>query len=136
MVELETKADGRLYLPVEIQGKAVSGLLDSGAATSVVGRRGWAKLSDVSYLGATEWKKLQESGVKLEKSPINMIKVANGERCPVLGRLNALMEVGVFSRLESAGLTINFDKSHFCREELKYLGYVVIIRYNTSPVQL
>ena len=31
----------------------------------------------------------------------------------------------VLSRLESAGLTINLEKSKFCRQELKYLGYVV-----------
>lgn len=31
----------------------------------------------------------------------------------------------VMSRFEKANLTINFEKSYFCREELKYLGYVV-----------
>lgn len=31
----------------------------------------------------------------------------------------------VLSRLEKAGLTINLDKSKFCRSELKYLGFVV-----------
>ena len=31
----------------------------------------------------------------------------------------------VLSRLEKAGLTINLEKSKFCRKELKYLGFVV-----------
>lgn len=31
----------------------------------------------------------------------------------------------VFSRLEKAGLTLNKNKSKFCRAELKYLGYIV-----------
>lgn len=31
----------------------------------------------------------------------------------------------VFQRLERAGLTLNKEKSKFCRSELKYLGYVV-----------
>lgn len=31
----------------------------------------------------------------------------------------------VLSRLEAAGLTVNLSKCHFCRSELKYLGYVV-----------
>lgn len=37
----------------------------------------------------------------------------------------------VFDRLESAGLTLNREKSKFCRSELKYLGYVVN-RYGIS----
>lgn len=36
----------------------------------------------------------------------------------------ALLEK-VLARLEAAKLTINFEKSQFCREELRYLGYVV-----------
>lgn len=35
-----------------------------------------------------------------------------------------LMEL-VLNKLETAGLTINFDKCKFCRSELKYLGYIV-----------
>lgn len=31
----------------------------------------------------------------------------------------------ILDRLMEAGLTINFDKCHFCRPELKYLGYLV-----------
>jgi len=31
----------------------------------------------------------------------------------------------VFRRLKTANLTINFDKCHFCKPSLKYLGYVV-----------
>ncbi|CAB3232120.1 unnamed protein product [Arctia plantaginis] len=31
----------------------------------------------------------------------------------------------VYQRLKDAGLTINMQKSHFCRSELKYLGYYV-----------
>uniref|UniRef100_A0A1Y1N3D6 RNA-directed DNA polymerase n=1 Tax=Photinus pyralis TaxID=7054 RepID=A0A1Y1N3D6_PHOPY len=31
----------------------------------------------------------------------------------------------VFDRLQAAGLVVNRDKCHFCRPELKYLGYVV-----------
>lgn len=31
----------------------------------------------------------------------------------------------VFARLFDAGLTVNFEKSQFCRPELKYLGYIV-----------
>lgn len=31
----------------------------------------------------------------------------------------------IMSRLELAGLTINFEKCRFCRKELKYLGYIV-----------
>jgi len=31
----------------------------------------------------------------------------------------------ILSRLEKAGLTINFDKCRFCRSELKFLGYMV-----------
>lgn len=31
----------------------------------------------------------------------------------------------VFSRLRKAKLTVSFDKCHFCRPELKYLGYVI-----------
>lgn len=31
----------------------------------------------------------------------------------------------VLSRLEAASLTVNLAKCHFCRDELKYLGYVV-----------
>jgi len=31
----------------------------------------------------------------------------------------------ILGRLEAAGLTINFEKSQFCRDSLKYLGYVV-----------
>jgi alpha-acetolactate decarboxylase len=37
--------------------------------------------------------------------------------------LNLLAEVG--RRLTSAGLTINIEKSEFCRKEIKYLGYVI-----------
>lgn len=31
----------------------------------------------------------------------------------------------VFNRLQKAGLTVRREKCNFCREELKYLGYVV-----------
>lgn len=31
----------------------------------------------------------------------------------------------VLTRLKKAGLTLNWDKSHFCRDELRYLGYIV-----------
>lgn len=31
----------------------------------------------------------------------------------------------VFSRLKSAGLTLSKEKCQFCRNELRYLGYVV-----------
>lgn len=31
----------------------------------------------------------------------------------------------VFERLSTAGLTVNRDKCHFCKPQLKYLGYVV-----------
>ncbi|KAK9752584.1 Reverse transcriptase (RNA-dependent DNA polymerase) [Popillia japonica] len=31
----------------------------------------------------------------------------------------------VINRIHAAGLTLNRDKCKFCREELKYLGYVV-----------
>lgn len=37
--------------------------------------------------------------------------------------LDTLKEV--FQRLRDDGLTINFEKSHFCKPQLKYLGYVV-----------
>jgi Reverse transcriptase (RNA-dependent DNA polymerase) len=31
----------------------------------------------------------------------------------------------VFTRLASAGLKVNVTKSHFCRDELQYLGYLI-----------
>lgn len=31
----------------------------------------------------------------------------------------------ILDRLMEAGLTINFDKCHFCLPELKYLGYII-----------
>lgn len=43
----------------------------------------------------------------------------------------------VFLRLKEAGLTINLKKCEFCKDELKYLGYVVDAKgLRTDPVKL
>ncbi|KAK3928366.1 DNA damage-inducible protein 1 [Frankliniella fusca] len=85
--------DGRMYMPIEIHGRDFSGLLDSGANRSIVGRRGWAKLSDVSFMGGAEWDRLKEEGVTLSESAVTAVRVANGERCPVLGRVDLPVRV-------------------------------------------
>ncbi|KAK3916760.1 Transposon Tf2-9 polyprotein [Frankliniella fusca] len=80
-------------MPVEIHGKCFEGLLDSGANASLVGRRGWAKLADVSFMGGTEWERLKKEGVTLSKSTVTAVRVANNQKCPVLGRVDLPIRV-------------------------------------------
>lgn len=43
----------------------------------------------------------------------------------------------VFQRLKEAGLTVNLKKCEFCKEELKYLGYIVDSKgLRTDPVKI
>ncbi|KAK3917306.1 Transposon Ty3-I Gag-Pol polyprotein, partial [Frankliniella fusca] len=81
-------------MPIEIHGKCFNGLLDSGANRSFIGRRGWAKLADMSFMGAAEWEKLRNDGVTLSQSTIRSVRVANGENCPVIGSVIVPVLVG------------------------------------------
>lgn len=65
------KNDPRPYLKVNIHGLNFFGLLDSGASQTVIGRSGWDKLKGLNV-------------VNLEKNS-SLVKVANGNRCNVLG---------------------------------------------------
>ena len=68
---LPAKNDPRPYLEVSVHGLNFVGLLDSGASQTVIGRSGWDKLKDLSV-------------IHLEKNT-SLVKVANGNRCNVLG---------------------------------------------------
>lgn len=62
--------DGRLYFPVRVEKLCFQGLYDSGAACSVIGRKGW--------------KRLENRVGELETSN-SVVSVADGRTCEVLG---------------------------------------------------
>ncbi|KAK3923856.1 Activity-regulated cytoskeleton associated protein 2 [Frankliniella fusca] len=68
---IEDGEDSRMYLPVEIFGVCYFGLLDCGATRSIIGKRGWNKLSSLK--------------VPLLSTPWAAVKVANQQRCSVIG---------------------------------------------------
>lgn len=90
-VEIEVGNDGRLYAVIEIYGIKFCGLLDSGATKSFLGGKAWRQLctNKVSILGKDGWDSLQKSGVQLMKCKTSHVKVADGSKCPVLGRVDA-----------------------------------------------
>lgn len=47
--------------------------------------------------------------------------------CVTRGEFSEHLELldRVYEKLQQAGLTVNIEKSHFCRDELDYLGYKV-----------
>lgn len=63
--------DERPYLNVDVLGRKLLGLLDSGASTTVIGSQGWTLLKDL--------------GLKLETGQKLTCRVANGQRCEALG---------------------------------------------------
>lgn len=70
----QVQGDERPYVTVSIFGQKFLGFLDSGASRTVVGGKGWNVLQKLSL-------------VKLEKSNLNNVTVANGENCVCLGIL-------------------------------------------------
>lgn len=84
-IDFELGKDGRMYLAVELYGKMYYGLLDSGATVTVMGRKGWEKL--------------ERLGVQLAPSWYEAVKVANGQRCPVLGQVDISITVEGRTRL-------------------------------------
>lgn len=66
--------DRRPYLEVEVLGRPILGLLDSGATCTIV--------------GASGWKFLENLGLKLLPSDGQSCTVANGETCYVLGKVS------------------------------------------------
>ncbi|KAK3931685.1 Activity-regulated cytoskeleton associated protein 1, partial [Frankliniella fusca] len=92
VIEVDVLPDGRLYVLIEIYGVDFFGLLDSGATVSTVGGKAWNKLNSsnrTSIIGRDSWNKLQNSQLQLAPSITKHVKVANGQTCPVLGRLDA-----------------------------------------------
>lgn len=63
-------SDGRLYLTVQILGRPLKGLLDSGASRSILGSSGWLLVQKLGF-------KLQPTDIK--------VQVANGASCRVEG---------------------------------------------------
>ncbi|KAK3932330.1 Retroviral-like aspartic protease 1, partial [Frankliniella fusca] len=91
-VDVEVLGDGRLYVPINIYGVQCFGLLDSGATVSTIGGKAWHKITSfikIFILGGESWERLQRSDVKLMECSTKHVKVANGQACPVLGRVDA-----------------------------------------------
>lgn len=65
--------DERPYLKVEVFGRVLLGLLDSGASRTILGGRGLAAIQDL--------------GLPLDKSKITTCTVANGNRCQSVGEI-------------------------------------------------
>lgn len=80
-------SDERVYLPIELYGLTYSGLLDSGANRSVIGRKGWDKLSKLD--------------IPLHQSFWRNVRVANGQTSPVLGVVEVTISFENISRVVS-----------------------------------
>lgn len=66
--------DERPYIKVSILGKEILALLDSGSSRTIIGSKGWSLLHD---LGMS----------KLDRSDIDAVTVANGNKCACIGVL-------------------------------------------------
>ncbi len=73
-VNLKSKEDGRLYVDIDVYNKKFVSLLDSGATSSIVGRKGWEVLRDLR--------------VRVTPSPFKYARVANGALTDVLGKIS------------------------------------------------
>lgn len=88
MLELKlSQVDERVYLPLQIYGLSYYGLLDSGASRSVIGSKGWSKLSKLN--------------VPLHQSFWKSIKVANGKTSPIQGLVEVTITLENISRVVS-----------------------------------
>ena len=70
--------DTRPYLMVRVFGVSLRGLLDSGASRTIIGRPGWEVLRS--------W------GLKMNKSVVRKVSLADGEQVAVLGGVSLPIE--------------------------------------------
>lgn len=69
--------DERPYLTVEVLGKKLLGLLDSGASRTIIGNKGIKFIEDL--------------GLGIDRSKKSSCTVANGDRCQCIGVVNVPM---------------------------------------------
>lgn len=73
----QVDGDERPYLTVEVFGKELLGLLDSGASRTIIGSKGI--------------KFIEELGLRIDRSKNSSCTVANGNRCQCIGVVNVPM---------------------------------------------
>ncbi len=82
----------QMVVLIEIYGVNLFGLPDSRSTVSTVGGKAWNKLNNSNrtlIIGRDNLNKLQNPQLQLALSVTKHVKVANGQTCPVLGRLDA-----------------------------------------------
>lgn len=109
--------DERPYLRVNIMGKEILGLLDSGASRTILGSRGW--------------KLLQDLGLALDRSQTPVCTVANGQLCRSIGLCEVPMKVR--DRLRLIGTLVIPELSHdliLGADFWRSMGVVPDLRHN------
>ncbi|KAG5868007.1 hypothetical protein JTB14_024058 [Gonioctena quinquepunctata] len=112
-----TVGDERPYLRVEVLGKSLLGLLDSGASRTILGGKGWEVI--------------RELGLQLDGTRTSFCTVANGSQCQGIGAVE--MPISLRGRLGLVAAIVVPDLPHLLilgADFWKIMGIVPDLRHN------
>ncbi|KAG5884122.1 hypothetical protein JTB14_009177 [Gonioctena quinquepunctata] len=112
-----TVGDEHPYLRVEVLGKSLLGLLDSGASRTILGGKGW--------------KVIRELGLQLDGTRTSFCTVANGSQCQGIRAVE--MPISLRSRLGLVAAIVVPDLPHLLilgADFWKIMGIVPDLRHN------